>query len=90
LLGTTRQNVKQLARALERKGFLVVAAADDARARRLVVTERHHAVWAGRSADDQRTVAEWFSALSDDEVQVLFDLLRKLQVGLRAPTESLS
>src|SRR4249920_1759851 len=67
-LGTTRQNVKQVARALER---------------RLIVTEKSRAYWRVRSADDQRTVVEWFSALSDDEARTLFDLLSKLEAGLR-------
>ena len=86
VLGTTRQNVKQVARALERKGFLRVEPdEDDARARRLIVTEKSRAYWRGRSADDQRTVVEWFSALSDDEARTLFDLLSKLEAGLRTP-----
>ena len=85
-LGTTRQNVKQVARALERKGFLRVEPdEDDARARRLIVTEKSRAYWRVRSADDQRTVVEWFSALSDDEARTLFDLLSKLEAGLRTP-----
>lgn len=88
VLGTTRQNAKQLARALERKGFLVVERdADDARVRRLVVTEKHRELWQGRSADDQRMVVEWFSALSDVEVETLFDLLYRLGGGLRASAE---
>jgi DNA-binding MarR family transcriptional regulator len=85
-LGTTRQNVKQVARALERKGFLRVEPdEDDARARRLVVTEKSRAYWRGRSTDDQRAVVGWFSALSDDEAGTLFDVLSKLEAGLRIP-----
>jgi DNA-binding MarR family transcriptional regulator len=81
-LGTTRQNVKQVARALERKGFLRVEQdEDDARVRRLVVTEKSRAYWRGRSADDQRAVAGWFAALSDAEAATLFDLLSKLEAG---------
>jgi DNA-binding MarR family transcriptional regulator len=81
-LGTTRQNVKQVAHALERKGFLRVEQdEDDARVRRLVVTEKSRAYWRGRSADDQRTVAGWFAALSDAEAATLFDLLSKLEAG---------
>ena len=84
-LGTTRQNVKQVARALERKGFLrVVPDEDDARVRRLVVTERSREHWRGRSGEDQRTVAGWFSALSDDEAETLFELLSRLDAGVRA------
>lgn len=86
-LGTTRQNVKQVARALERKGFLrVVADEDDARARRLVVTEKSREYWRVRSGDDQRTVAGWFDVLPDRESETLFELLYKLDGGVRAPT----
>ena len=84
-LGTTRQNVKQVARALERKGFLrVVPDEDDARARRLVVTEKSREYWRGRSGEDQRTVAGWLSALSDDEAATLFELLSRLDAGVGA------
>ena len=84
-LGTTRQNVKQVARALERKGFLhVVPDEDDARVRRLVVTEKSREYWRGRSGEDQRTVAGWLSARSDDEAATLFELLSRLDAGVRA------
>lgn len=89
-LGTTRQNVRQVARALERKGFLHIEAdVGDARARRLIVTERSRAHWRGRSAADQRTVARWFSSLTEEEARTLVDLLFTLEVGLRAPGQSL-
>ncbi len=81
-LGTTRQNVKQVARALERKGFLRVEQDEaDARVRRLVVTDKSRAYWRRRSADDQRAVVDWFAALSDAEAATLFDLLSKLEAG---------
>jgi DNA-binding MarR family transcriptional regulator len=76
--------VKQVARALERKGFLCVELdAEDARMRRLIVTEKSRAYWRGRSADDQRAVVGWFSALPDHEAATLFELLSKLEAGLR-------
>jgi len=85
-LGTTRQNVKQVARALERKGFLRVELDEvDARARRLVVTERSRAYWRGRSADDQHAVAGWFAALSDDEAATVFELLLRVDASFARP-----
>lgn len=78
--------MKQVARALERKEFLRVEPdADDARVRRLIVTETSRAYRRGRSADDQRTVVGWFSALPDSEAATLFELLSKLEAGLRTP-----
>ena len=74
--------MKQVARALERKGFLRVEQDEaDARARRLVVTDKSRAYWRRRSADDQRAVVDWFAALSDAEAATLFDLLSKLEAG---------
>ncbi len=81
----TASPTRSRSRALERKGFLhVVPDEDDARVRRLVVTEKSREYWRGRSGEDQRTVAEWFSALSDDEAATLFELLSRLDAGVRA------
>lgn len=84
-LGTTHQNVKQLARALEQKGFLrLVPDKADGRSRRLVVTPKSQRYWRRRSASDQRRVVEWFAALSEREARTLFSLLLKLASGVRA------
>lgn len=78
-LGTTHQNVKQIAAALERKGFLrLVQDHDDGRVRRLVTTPRSRRYWAERSTSDQQRVLEWFTDLSDDEARTLFELLVRL------------
>ncbi len=78
-LGTTHQNVKQLARALERKGFLrLVPNEADGRSRRLVATAKSARYWRRRSAGDQRRVLEWFSVLSEKEARTLFRLLMNL------------
>ncbi len=80
VLGTTHQNVKQLASALERKGFMrVVDDESDRRVRRLTTTAKSRDHWAQRSAADQREVTDWFSQLTADEAATLFDLLLRLQ-----------
>ena len=79
VLGTTHQNVKQLAAALERKGFMrIVDDKSDRRVRRLTTTAKSRNHWAQRSAADQQ-VTDWFSQLTPDEAATLFDLLLRLQ-----------
>jgi DNA-binding MarR family transcriptional regulator len=64
-LGTTHQNIRQLAASLERKGFIRITPDDtDARVRRLATTPKSHSTWQRRSAADQQQVLEWFSELS--------------------------
>jgi DNA-binding MarR family transcriptional regulator len=87
-LATTHQNVKQIADALARKGFLVITRDEhDARVRRLATTRKSHTTWRQRSADDQELVLTWFSTLSRDEAQTLFVLLLRLESGVRAAFE---
>ncbi|HUO75229.1 MAG TPA: MarR family winged helix-turn-helix transcriptional regulator [Solirubrobacteraceae bacterium] len=88
-LGTTHQNIKQLASSLARKGFIrFLEDPTDARVRRLATTAKSHSTWQRRSADDQERVLEWFSELSTAEAQTLFELLLKLQTGLHATLPS--
>lgn len=84
-LSMTHQNVKQIAAALERKGFLsIVVDADDRRARRLVLTAQHRRFWARRNPADFEHVQAWTAALDDGEVEQAVALLRKLVRGLAA------
>ena len=84
-LGTTHQNAKQVAVALERKGFLrIVPDERDARVRRLVTTAKSRRLWQRRSPDDQQQVLEWFSDLNPDEAKTLFELLLRVEQRARA------
>jgi DNA-binding MarR family transcriptional regulator len=88
-LATTHQNVKQIADALARKGFLEITRdTDDARVRRLATTRKSRATWRRRSAADQELVRGWFSTLNQDEAQSLFALLLRLESGLRDALEA--
>jgi len=83
--GTTHQNAKQVAAALERKGFLrIVPDRRDARVRRLVTTAKSRRYWQRRSPDDQREVLDWFSGLGPDEAATLFELLSRVERQARA------
>jgi DNA-binding MarR family transcriptional regulator len=85
VLGTSHQNVRQLASALERKGFLeVVADADDRRLRRLVPTLRSRDYWARRDPGDHARVLGWFAGLAEPEAEELLRLLLRLHSGVHA------
>jgi DNA-binding MarR family transcriptional regulator len=82
-LGTTHQNAKQLASALERKGFIrFVPDGQDGRIRRLITTPKSRSYWRERSGSDQRRVLEWFSELTEEEAQTLFQLLLRLKASV--------
>ena len=84
-LAMTHQNVKQLAVALERKGFLqLVADEHDARSKRLATTASHRAFWARRNPQDHASVAQWLGGLSEAETATLVRLLAKAMGSARA------
>lgn len=84
-LGMTHQNVKQIALALQRKGFVEIAVdATDRRSRRLQLTEHHHRFWKARNPSDFVSVQEWTAGLSDKEVTAALKLLVKLKARARA------
>lgn len=83
-LSTTHQNVKQVARALERKGFVRIEGDPrDGRVRRLVATEKSARHWAQRDPGDHAQTAAWFDALAPGELTALVATLRKLEASLR-------
>jgi DNA-binding MarR family transcriptional regulator len=83
-LGTTHQNLRQVADALVRKGFLeIVPDAGDGRVRRLVTTAKSDAYWRQRSPADDERVLGWFDAFTPGEVETLFDLLWALGEQVR-------
>ena len=82
-LGTSHQNAAQLVAALQRKGLLeVLPDPTDGRRRRLVVTEESARYWAGRDEDDAAAVAQWFSALSTEELDLLCTLAGRVLGGI--------
>jgi DNA-binding MarR family transcriptional regulator len=90
-MGTSHQNVKQIALALVRKGLLrLVHDAEDARVRRFVTTKKNERHWAERDPDDFEHVGRWFSPLSARETKSLFVLLLKLRAGLDLRIEPLT
>ena len=82
---TSHQNVKQIASALVRKGFLEMKPdPDDARVSRLVATSKSKRYFAARDDEDFERVAKWFSALTKKEVLELQELLLTLHDSVLA------
>jgi DNA-binding MarR family transcriptional regulator len=76
---TSHQNVMQMARTLERRGFVRVEDdPQDRRVRRIVLTDEHRRFWRERDADDSGAVDALFAVLSDDEQRTLQAALDRL------------
>ena len=85
-MGTTHQNAAQLVAVLVRKEFLRVDPdPTDRRRRRLIATETNDRYWRSRDAADHAAVADWFSSLTDREIEALATLAERLLPELSAP-----
>jgi DNA-binding MarR family transcriptional regulator len=83
-LGTSHQNARQIADALERKGMLRISPdARDTRVRRLQTTDQSREYWRQRSRSDQLMVLEWFQCLTEEEAGTLFRLMLRVEGHLR-------
>ena len=76
LMGTSHQNVKQLALKLQEKEFLTLAKdTRDARILRLRLTEKCHSFWAARAESQGRFIDQLFSGTKPEDAlatKVLF------------------
>jgi len=82
-LGTSHQNVKQIANQLQRKGFIALEKdPDDRRVTRLNVTEKNRRYWDSRAGEHEEIVLGLFSFLSEDEVVFLHSTVNKMLFGL--------
>jgi DNA-binding MarR family transcriptional regulator len=78
-LVTSHQNVKQLAAALERKGFVqIVPDEHDGRVRRIQMTAKCRSYWNRRNPSDYDAVLEWFSPLTPGQASELFEHLLRV------------
>ena len=79
LMGSSRQNVKQLAIKLEEKGFLKMQKDEqDARATRLVLTEKSKKFWENRVEKDNLFIRELFDGFDQGEVETVYKCFEKL------------
>lgn len=78
-LTCTRQNLKQLANALHRKGLIELRAdPHDARITRLVATQRSADYWATRDAGDVEAITAWFGDLDPGALRALLTSLERV------------
>lgn len=82
-MAMSHQNVKQIATALERKGFVQTTVDErDRRAKRLLLTQQHHQFWQARNPGDFSQVVRWTAGLSTAEAGQAVRLLCQLKAGL--------
>lgn len=83
--GTSYQNVKQLALKLEKQGFVeILADPKDARARRLVMTEKASAYWSRRDSGDIASMTTLFSGFELGELKNFMDYLSRFEKGIES------
>lgn len=79
LMGSSRQNVKQLALKLEEKEFLKIEKDEqDARALRLKLTEKSQSFWEKREKQDEQFVKDLFADFSEEEISAVYAGFNKL------------
>jgi DNA-binding MarR family transcriptional regulator len=79
LMGSSRQNVKQLALKLEEKEFLKIEQDErDARALRLKLTEKSQAFWEKREDKDSQFIRDLFEGFNQEEIDLIFTGFNKL------------
>ncbi len=83
LLGCSRQNIKKLASALMRKGFITIRQSPgDPRALCIYPTEKVEAFFRSDFAAYEKELKYLFEVYSEAEIETLFVLLSKLYTGI--------
>ncbi|RQD69985.1 MAG: MarR family transcriptional regulator [Tindallia sp. MSAO_Bac2] len=79
LMGTSHQNVKQMALKLQQKEFLVFEKDEsDGRVLRLKLTEKSKDYWKGKEAEQNQFLEKLYKNVSDEEVKMTVSLFKKL------------
>ncbi len=82
-LGTSHQNIKQIANQLQRKGFIAMEKdSDDRRVTRLNVTEKNRRYWDSRAGEHENIVLGLFSFLSEKEIGFIHSTVIIMLSGL--------
>lgn len=83
LLGCSRQNVKKLADALVKKGFITIRQSPaDGRAMGVCPTEKAEDYFRNDFSPHQEDLKRLFEVYTDQEIEALFTLLSKLYTGI--------
>ncbi|KJS85275.1 MAG: hypothetical protein JM58_08840 [Peptococcaceae bacterium BICA1-8] len=78
-MGSTHQNVKQIALKLQNKNLLEMQKdEEDRRATRLKLTEKSYAFWEKRQEQSKDLLKEFFEDLSEEELNIMCYGLNKL------------
>jgi DNA-binding MarR family transcriptional regulator len=78
-LGTTHQNVRQMANQLEKKGFIeIFKDPNDKRVNRLRTTEANRTYWDSRAEKQTGEILDMFKGFTDEEIESLYDNVTKL------------
>lgn len=79
LMGSSRQNVKQLALRLQEKGFVSIKKDErDSRVLRLKLTEKSTVFWEERREKDEQFIIDIFNGLSEEEIHIMCNGFNKL------------
>lgn len=77
--GSSHQNIKQMARSLEKAGFLrLFKDPRDQRVLRMEVTQKNYRFWETHKQETQNYINRLFTPLPDDDVRNLAGILRTL------------
>ena len=78
-MGSSRQNVKQLALNLEKRGFIeIYQDVDDKRVQRFKLTPKNQAFWDERAENDEQFINSLFENLSTNDLSVTHRTIRSL------------
>lgn len=79
LMGSSRQNVKQLALKLQSNGFLNIEKdKKDGRTLRLKLTEKNQRFWEKSKEKDMELILDIFKCLSQEEINTMYQVFNKL------------
>lgn len=83
LLGCSRQNIKKLAGALEKKGFITIRQSpQDTRALCICLTEKGNDYFQDDFSVHQKELEYLFEVYTEQEIETLFVLLSRLYAGI--------
>lgn len=89
-MGSSHQNVKQIALKLEKKGFLQIQKDErDSRAIRFRLTEKSYDFWQKRYVEDKQFICGLFENLSEEEVNSMYECMNKLYQGILQKSKGL-
>lgn len=79
-MGTSHQNIRQITKLLEDRGFLKIQTdSKDRRTQRLYLTQSCRDFWSSRSGEDITFISDLFNEFTEEEIKELFGSINKLR-----------